>query len=278
MAGRLRIVRGSAHGVHRLEGTVPRIAGAPGGVLRGRLTGGARPGTDSPLGPGAGLASVASPDVTATDAHRPLPRGPHDLSREEVAASQRQRMVGAMADAVAEKGYAKTAVNDVLKRAGVSRATFYEQFSDKEDCFRAAFEAIAGMLAEVLATQLAYLAEAKPELDALGRVDAILSLYLEVMRQAPNMAKTFLIEVYAAGPAAIEQRRQSIEGFVDLVVEALDGAVLPGDATEQRFTVQAMVGAIASLVTNMVGAGEVDRVPELREPIMSLVRRLVDQP
>lgn len=183
-----------------------------------------------------------------------------------------------MADAVAEKGYAKTAVNDVLKRAGVSRATFYEQFSDKEDCFRAAFEAIAGMLAEVLATQLAYLADAEPELDALGRVDAILSLYLEVMRQAPNMAKTFLIEVYAAGPAAIEQRRQSIEGFVDLVVEALDGAALPGDAAEQRFTVQAMVGAIASLVTNMVGAGEVDRVPELREPIMSLVRRLVDQP
>lgn len=211
----------------------------------------------------------------ASDAARPLPRGPHELTREQVEASQRQRMLTAMSDAVAEKGYAKTAVADVLKRAGVSRATFYAQFTDKEDCFRAAFESIAALLAEVLAGQLAYLAESQPDLDALGRVEAILSLYLDLMSHAPSFAKTFLIEVYAAGPIAIEQRRRSLEGFVDLVVQTLEGADLPGDEAEQRFAVQALVGAVASLVTNLVGAGEISRLPELREPFVSLARRLI---
>ena len=186
-------------------------------------------------------------------------------------------MLVAMTDAVAEKGYTKTAVADVLKRAGVSRATFYAQFSDKEDCFRAAFESIAAMLADVLAGHLAYLARSQPDLDALGKVDAILTLYLELMSHAPSFAKTFLIEVYAAGPVAIEQRRLSMERFVDLVVEALEDADLPGDGAEQRFTVQALIGAISSLVTGLVGADETDRLPELREPFVALARRLIVQ-
>ena len=50
-----------------------------------------------------------------------LPRGRHHLSREEVQASQRQRMLLAIAAAMADKGYAGTSVADVIKRAGVSR-------------------------------------------------------------------------------------------------------------------------------------------------------------
>ena len=72
---------------------------------------------------------------------QPLPRGRHSLSREEVRASQRRRMLEAMANATAEKGYVHTTVADVIKRAGVSRETFYEHFSDKEDCFIAAYDA-----------------------------------------------------------------------------------------------------------------------------------------
>ena len=58
--------------------------------------------------------------------------------------------------AVAEKGYARVVVADVIERAGVSRKTFYEQFSNKEDCFLAAYDAgVDGLLAaidEALAT------------------------------------------------------------------------------------------------------------------------------
>ena len=70
----------------------------------------------------------------------PLPRGRHGLSREQVEASQRLRLMRAMAEVMAEKGYARTSVADILRRARVSRETFYELFDSKEDCFMSAFE------------------------------------------------------------------------------------------------------------------------------------------
>src|SRR5213082_896317 len=75
-----------------------------------------------------------------------LPRGRHGLSRADVARSQRERMLRAMAEAVSELGYATTPVAEVLRRAGVSRETFYEHFRNKQECFLAAYDASARML------------------------------------------------------------------------------------------------------------------------------------
>jgi AcrR family transcriptional regulator len=69
-----------------------------------------------------------------------LPRGRHGLSREEVANSQRLRLMRAMAEVMAEKGYAGAPVADVLRAAGVSRESFYQHFSSKQDCFMSAYE------------------------------------------------------------------------------------------------------------------------------------------
>src|SRR6516164_1797887 len=70
-----------------------------------------------------------------------LPRGRHAAPRPVVREVQRVRMLAAMVQAVAEKGYARVAVTDVVERAGVSRKTFYEQFANKDDCFLAAYDA-----------------------------------------------------------------------------------------------------------------------------------------
>ena len=52
----------------------------------------------------------------------------------------------AMAEAVGEIGYVKTTVAEVLRRAGVSRETFYATYKDKHDCFMAAFDRAAAEL------------------------------------------------------------------------------------------------------------------------------------
>src|SRR6476659_5078578 len=91
----------------------------------------------------------------ATAPIRPLPRGPHSLSRDEVVASQRGRMIEAMAETVAEKGYAATTVADVVARAGVSRKTFYEHFADREECFLAAYDAAVDALFARVAERVA---------------------------------------------------------------------------------------------------------------------------
>jgi AcrR family transcriptional regulator len=209
-----------------------------------------------------------------TESSRALPRGPHRLSRDEVEGSQRARLLEAMADAVADKGYARTSVADVLARAGVSRATFYAQFSDKEDCFLAAFDASVEQLASVLRRELER-ASLDDQLAPIDRLDRVLGIYLELLRGAPSLARTFLIEVYAAGPQAIERRRAALEGFVDIVAETHRGEQgLLGTEPRQRFAAEALVGAVSSMVTNLVGVGDDEGLAELHPRLMQLARTL----
>ncbi|HEY2216171.1 MAG TPA: helix-turn-helix domain-containing protein, partial [Solirubrobacteraceae bacterium] len=73
-----------------------------------------------------------------------LPHGPHRLGTEEVIRNQRTRMHGAMIEAVAANGYEGTSVKQVVSLAGVSRRSFYEQFANKQECFLATYDVIAG--------------------------------------------------------------------------------------------------------------------------------------
>jgi len=199
-----------------------------------------------------------------------LPRGPHKLSREEVAQSQRLRLLAAATEAVAEKGYVATAVADILKRAGVSRTTFYQLFTDKQDCFLAAYRANAELVAAVMAAELEQV-RADTSADPITKLDRVLGIYLEALRTAPALARVFLVEVYAAGPEAIEQRRASLEHFVDIVAETHRGETgILGTEPHQRFAAEFIVGAVSSMVTNIVGVGDIERLPELRAPMMAL--------
>jgi AcrR family transcriptional regulator len=178
-----------------------------------------------------------------------------------------------MTEAVAEHGYANTAVADVLARSGVSRATFYQLFSDKEDCFGAAFAANADLVAQVMEDGVREL-ESSGTTDPISKLDHVLRFYLDVLRGAPAWAKVFLVDVYAAGPKAIEKRRESIERFVGVVVAVLGGSGILGPADEQRFAAEVLVGAVSSMVTNMVGTGDFESLSSLREPLIALARRV----
>src|ERR1022692_3547086 len=76
-----------------------------------------------------------------TPLYKRLPHGPHGLGREAVTRHQRARLYGGMAESVYQRGYAATSVADVIALAGVSRRAFYEQFSNKEACFLATYDA-----------------------------------------------------------------------------------------------------------------------------------------
>jgi AcrR family transcriptional regulator len=168
----------------------------------------------------------------------------------------------------------KTTVADILARAGVSRATFYEQFSDLEDCFHAAYRAAAEQVATTMGLELERHPGGAAE-SPLDRLDRVLHVYLRSLQEAPALARVFLLEVYAAGPAAIEQRRDALEQFVDLVAETFRGETgLLGTAPEQRFAAQALVGAVSSLVTNAVGVGDTDRLLDLHAPLMELAAQI----
>ncbi|MBL1073300.1 TetR/AcrR family transcriptional regulator [Nocardia sp. 2] len=203
------------------------------------------------------------PDSAVTA--RQLPRGRHGLPRETVVAAQRDRILLAMAEAMAEKGYVGTPVAAIIKRAGVSRETFYEQFRSKEDCFEAAFErAVELMLAGILAvTGADFEGETHVE-----RIERVLGAYLDALAAEPAYARVFLVEVYAVGPEAITRRTQLQETFVAMV-----GDILGAETAEQRFACQTLVAAVGAMVTARIAANDVAGLRGLREPLLELVRR-----
>jgi AcrR family transcriptional regulator len=198
----------------------------------------------------------------------PLPRGRHGLAREEVEASQRLRLVRAMAEAMAENGYARTSVADVLRRARVSRETFYELFESKEDCFMSAFDQAYAHILERIATADRSTPAGAAERPPRESFAELFGDYLEALASDPVAARVFLIEVYAAGPSAIARRVELQRGLV----EALAGLI--GATGEDRFAVEALVAAVVQLVTARLAAGDVDGVRALHAPVVALVERL----
>jgi AcrR family transcriptional regulator len=197
---------------------------------------------------------------------RPLPRGPHRLTRETVLESQRGRMLDAIAVAVADKGYAATTVGDVVSGAGVSRKTFYEHFADKEDCFLAAWDAGVQILFDAI------MASRDGAGDPIERMRAGLRAYLGTLAAEPAFARSFFIEVVAAGPRAEARRAEVHERFAALfeTLHAETRRELPQLPDLPPAIPRAAVGAINELVSDYVRAGRTEQLPELEDTILYL--------
>lgn len=206
-----------------------------------------------------------------------LPRGRHGLSRDEVETSQRRRILAAMADAMLEKGYVGTSVADVIKRAGVSRETFYQQFSSKADCFRTAFDTAGEVLIGTVTARAALdpaLLDARDGRDRSVRLDQferVFAAYLDSLASHPAYARLFLVEVYAAGADAIAARIALQRRIVDFLA-----ALLGATGDHGRFACEMLVAAISALVTEPLVRRDPEAIRDLQEPVVDLVRRALE--
>jgi AcrR family transcriptional regulator len=177
-------------------------------------------------------------------------------------------MLAAMAEAVARKTYAGTTVADVVAGAGVSRKTFYEHFRDKEECFLAAFDAGVDLLLDAIAA-----ATPEPDDDTwLGLMRARARAYLDTLASQPAFARTFLIEVFAAGPRALDRRAEVLRRFAqlfrDLHVDAR--RQFPDLPPVPEPVYVAAVGAINELVSEFAREGRTRELPELQDTLVYL--------
>jgi AcrR family transcriptional regulator len=135
--------------------------------------------------------------------YKRLPHGPHRLARNEVIRHQRTRIHGAMIEAVAENGYEGTSIKQVIALAGVSRRSFYEQFANKEECFLATFDMLAGR--SVLRLSKAYSAA-----DG-GLEERLRGTFRELAKTAtrePKSAVLVVVEAQTAGSEGLLRLRR----------------------------------------------------------------------
>ncbi|SEL99382.1 DNA-binding transcriptional regulator, AcrR family [Streptacidiphilus jiangxiensis] len=202
---------------------------------------------------------------------RTLPRGHHHLSREEVGAAQRARLLAAMVAVVAEQGYGVATVGAVLKRARISRQTFYEHFANKEECFLAAFDHSADLF--IARIEAAFGAVDDP---VLVRLERVMDAYLGVLEASPASARVFLIEVYGAGYGAVERRMARQERFAMLVADAIEAGGQWRSGLEPRFIGRTILGAVSALVTARIEADDIAGLTDLRPSISEFVRALLE--
>jgi len=198
-------------------------------------------------------------------------------------------MLAAVTAEVAEHGYPATTAAAIYRRARVSSRSFYEQFANKEACFLAAFdEGAERLVARVRAGWATGSETAGPNgagaarqtgpvhgdrgQSAGDRLALLIRSYLGALRSHPDVARAFLVEIYAAGPRALERRQRLHQRFVDLAAEAI-GADRTSE--EGAFAVEAAVGAVTYLVTAKVALGRYDELDDLQEQLVTLAYRLV---
>jgi AcrR family transcriptional regulator len=184
-----------------------------------------------------------------------LPRGRSALSPEGAAAEQRARIIAATPAVVAEHGYSATTVAHIVGAAGVGRAAFYQQFTDKHDCFAAVHEQAQERLLGVL-TFPCYTHDTMPE-----RVQASLAAGLEFLAAEPDLAILITVEAPAAGQ---ELARRHLEWMKQYGALLRLGALGMSSVSKPAATVELMIaGGIVAAVAQKALAGEAARLPEL---------------
>jgi AcrR family transcriptional regulator len=176
-----------------------------------------------------------------------------------------------MVQEVSERGSANVSVGHVVGRSGVSRRTFYEIFHDRDDCFLAAFDdALNHLIAAVVP---AYEAEGTWR----AKIRAGLSALLESLQSDTALGRLLIVESLAAGPIALQRRRQVIVGLVSVL--ELGRADGKASLDLPALTGEAIIGGVLSVLhvrlADTRGSerpnGEPDNLLDLEGPLMGMI-------
>jgi len=191
-----------------------------------------------------------------------LPPGRHGLPREFVVHNQRERLIAGLAEAVAENGYAGTTIAHITRHAAVSRRTFYEHFSSKDECFVAAY----GTVMEQLRERVADAFEEQREWPRAVR--AGLAAMLNFLAAEPNLARLCMVEALVAGPVVVERYDAAIQSLVPYFKAGREGRSAEVIDRLSPSTEEALVGGMVSLISRRIIAG---RSAELESLLPDLV-------
>lgn len=194
-----------------------------------------------------------------------VPRGRHAPPLDVRLSRQRARLLDAAAVVFARHGYLEAGAESIAREAGMSKATFYEHFANKEECILELFDEAAARVAHEVARE-----SGGPAGSATSVPDRIRA-FLDIVAAHPDRAQTLLVEMIGAGPRAAERRDAAMRAMAEQLyaVDAANGAGAGGYASVHDAF--AVVGAVVELVSRQLRRGEPETVAEL-EPV---VERLV---
>jgi AcrR family transcriptional regulator len=194
-----------------------------------------------------------------------LPPGRHGIPPGEVAENQRWRLIGAAAEVLAEQGPVRTTSTRVARHAAVSPATFYVHFENVGECLLAAYRAEIDCVWEAVSE-----ACEQAEIEWPERLGVAVASALRFLAVEPSMARLLGAEAPSGVPAVAAAREEACERFAGLLAGGRE--LRPRGAPElPAGTERHLVSGALALVAQRVGAGEVERLPELAPALTEML-------
>jgi AcrR family transcriptional regulator len=187
-----------------------------------------------------------------------LPRGRHTLSREQIKAAQKERLLAGTTELLAARGYRGFSAGDIAKRAGVSLAAFYDCFHNKDECIFAGYDRFI----EVLLSRMTAIDTTQSDRTAL--VHAVINAYLEAMQSDSVVARAYQVEIDALGPPARERRRNSLKLFASFLQQLMQDTTRDG-APSAELPWTAYIGVVYASRQLVSDAFDEHAEPNLRE-------------
>jgi AcrR family transcriptional regulator len=174
---------------------------------------------------------------------------------------QRERLLRAMVEVVAQVGFHGASVEKVIRHAGMSRRTFYDLFVDRDDCFLAAYDDVADHL-------VAFVAEASEAgRSPSERLERFVEAFVGFWAEEPMAARACVVEVMAAGSAARARRARVVRRLAALVEQPL--RELRGRPGLEPLAAIAFVGAVNELTSTAIERGGAAGLVELSGDILA---------
>ena len=165
---------------------------------------------------------------------------------------ERLRMMHAAAYCAARGGFGTLTSGQIIETAGVSQEAFAAAFDDVSECFLSSLELVC---AQALARAFRESDGAPTWPAAVCR--AVHALFCQVA-ESPVVASVAFIEVFAAGPAGIEQRATLVRSFAALLIRRA-----PVEEAPSPLVAEAIVGAVWSVAYHQVAHGQRRMLPSL---------------
>jgi AcrR family transcriptional regulator len=187
---------------------------------------------------------------------------------------QRQRLFEAAAAVFSTVGYAEASAESISREAGMSKATFYEHFANKEECILALVDA-AGQASRMAVAA----AVVDVEDDFEAKVHARVHRFLSGLAMFPEMARVVMVDVIGVGPIGAAKRDEMLQAFGDFLVE--ENRMAHERYGAPRFAspddAYAIVGAIMELASRQLRTGHPERMEDLEPIIERVVAGVLEQ-
>ena len=201
-----------------------------------------------------------------------VPRGRHAPPLEVRQSVQRDRLFEAAAAVFARAGYAEASAEAIAREAGMSKATFYEHFANKEECILALFDTASAETLQAMAQATAAAGD-----DPRERMRAGARAFLDMLAEHPNESQTLLVEVIGAGERGADRRDNIFAAFAQAI--DAENAAAARRGTMPRFAspddAYAIVGAVGELASRQLRRGTPADVRDLEPLIQRLIFGLV---